>query len=213
MSWLTLTPGSRPRRPAACRPGRDPSRAGGTPRRAGSASVSSTGASSSPPGPLTVRRVGEPEPGGVGGVDLQGAGVGAAPRAGTLCIQLLLERRWRRPMRTKPSAPRPSERAAAGRRRPAGRRQFDLARRGAQDLGEPGLQRAEVDAVRGVLEASRVRPSGWRRSRRRTGRGAASCRAGARSPVPAVSIAVSSSGARPATGEWGRRPPWPASRR
>ena len=79
-------------------------------------------------------------------------------RFGTLCIQELLERSWRRPISTMP--PLRWRASAASQPVDVGddrlRRQLDLAARGAQHLGDARLERPEVDAVRRRLELARA---------------------------------------------------------
>ena len=123
---------------------------------------------------------------------------GPRTSSGRLCIQELLERRSRRPIRTIPSA---SASACVGERgvqaRDVGdqrrRRQLDLPGRRAQHLGHARLQRAEVDAVR-------LRPPG-RRASARTGRCGASGRSGARCRRAAPARRTHSSTSRPCQGE------------
>ena len=150
MSWLTLTPGcaGRDRQPGAAA-GRGPSRAAGTPRRAAWRRCISTGATTSPPAPLTDGDVVDAESGGVVGVDLQGAAVGAAGQRGHVVHPAVVG------AQVAPAdeheavvRPRSRERAAGPHRRRRPPAQLDLARRCPQHLGQPRLQRAEVDAVR-----------------------------------------------------------------
>ncbi|EGY01890.1 hypothetical protein AZA_07438 [Nitrospirillum viridazoti Y2] len=76
---------------------------------------------------------------------------GPLARMGRLCIQLLLERRSRRPMITRSGAGLVQRRHGAGHvRHQHRRRQFDAAAWGAQHLRNSGLQGAQVDAAQAV---------------------------------------------------------------
>ena len=80
---------------------------------------------------------------------------------GRLCIHELFERSWRRPISSSPSPSARGERLAQPRhvgQQQLGR-QLDLAALGAQDLGDPRLQRPEVDPVRRVLERGERQPA------------------------------------------------------
>ena len=164
------------------------------------------------PAPSPRRCPSEPEVGRVVGMDLQRAPVGAAGERGQVVHPAVVGAQVSAADQHEPVAAMPQRGA-----QPGGvgdqlrRRQLDPARRGAQQLGQPRLQRAEVDAVRCGLES--LRASGrraWRRTRRRRGRAAASCRGDARIRARrrAWRSARRRHGRRPAMP--GRRSPWPA---
>ena len=161
---------------------RGPSRAGARRRPAMTASVTSTGASSAP-ARLSTRAgapSARPSRAASSGCTWSVQRSGPETSSSRLCIHELFERSWRRPTSTSPSASRaPRQRGAQPRDvgDDRGGRELDPAARRAQHLGQPRLQRAEVDAVRRGLEVGERQVVRDRRAA--AGRAAARARAAA----------------------------------